>query len=64
MVEILPDFNRFEACLTDALAVDAYMSNHDGHIPDYVQEWSEKHLARVISTLKEIGSLREQISQL
>ncbi|WP_423824072.1 hypothetical protein V5738_08905 [Salinisphaera sp. SPP-AMP-43] len=63
LVKVLPDIERFEANLTDALAVDSYMSNGDGSIPSYVQKWSEQRLADVVTTLKELGSLREQLGQ-
>lgn len=63
LVAVLPDLARFETCLTDALAIDFYMKGHDGNTPGYVQNWSDKYLSQVIETLKEIGSLREQLSK-
>lgn len=63
LANVLPDIERFEAHLTDALAVDSHMSNGDGSVPSYVQKWSEERLANVIATLKELGSLREQLAQ-
>ncbi|HET7313025.1 MAG TPA: hypothetical protein VFJ08_01600 [Salinisphaera sp.] len=63
LAEVLPDIERFEAYLTDALAVDSYMGNGDGSVPSYVHKWPEERLANVIATLKEIGSLREQLGQ-
>lgn len=63
LVDVLPDIERFEAHLTDALAVDSYMHNGDGSVPAYVHKWSEERLAGVIATLKELGSLREQLGQ-
>ena len=63
LVKVLPDIERFEANLTDALAVDSYMSNGDGSIPSYVEKWSEQRLSDVVATLKELGSLREQLGQ-
>lgn len=61
LVEVLPDIERFEAHLTDAIAVDSYMKNGDGSIPDYVRQWSQERIAAVVATLNEIGSLREQL---
>lgn len=63
LAAVLPDLERFDVCLTDALAIDFYMRDHDGKIPGYVQNWSSKYLSHVIETLKEIGSLREQLSE-
>lgn len=63
LAEVLPDIRRFEAHLTDALAVDSYMSHGDGGIPSYARKWSENRLTNVVATLKELGSLREQLSQ-
>lgn len=63
LAEVLPDIDRFEKYLTDALAVDSYMTNGDGSVPSYVQKWPEERLSGVIATLKEIGSLREQLGQ-
>lgn len=63
LASVLPDIERFEARLTDALAVDSHMSNGDGSVPSYVQKWSEERLANVVATLKELGSLREQLAQ-
>lgn len=63
LAEVLPDIDRFEAHLTDALAVDSHMSNGDGNLPSYVQQWSEERIANVVATLKEVGSLREQLGQ-
>ncbi|MES1937171.1 hypothetical protein [Salinisphaera hydrothermalis] len=63
LASVLPDIERFEAHLTDALAVDSHMSNGDGSVPSYVQKWSEERLAHVVATLKELGSLREQLGQ-
>jgi hypothetical protein len=60
---VLPDIDRFEKYLTDALAVDTHMKNGDGSIPSYVRKWPEARVAGVIATLKEIGSLREQLGQ-
>lgn len=63
LVEVLPDIERFEAHLTDAIAVDSYMKNGDGSVPEYVQKWPQERIAAVIATLNEIGSLREQLMQ-
>lgn len=63
LVEVLPDIERFEAHLTDAIAVDSHMKNGDGSVPDYVQKWPQERIAAVIATLNEIGSLREQLMQ-
>lgn len=63
LAAVLPDIERFEAHLTDALAVDSHMSNGDGSVPSYVQKWPEERLANVIATLKELGSLRDQLGQ-
>ena len=63
LAAVLPDIERFEAHLTDALAVDSHMRNGDGSVPSYVRKWPEARLANVIATLKELGSLREQLSQ-
>lgn len=61
LARVLPDIERFEASLTDALAVDSHLKNGDGSVPEYVKQWPEERLADVIITLKEIGSLREQL---
>ncbi|RJS95211.1 hypothetical protein [Salinisphaera sp. Q1T1-3] len=61
LAKVLPDIERFEANLTDALAVDSHMKQGDGAVPDFVRQWSEERLADVIVTLKELGSLREQL---
>lgn len=63
LVEVLPDIERFEAHLTDAIAVDSHMKNGDGSVPEYVQKWPQERIAAVIATLNEIGSLREQLMQ-
>lgn len=63
LAAVLPDIERFEAHLTDALAVDSHMSHGDGSVPSYVQKWPEERLANVVATLKELGSLREQLTQ-
>lgn len=63
LADVLPDIERFETHLTDALAVDSYLRNGDGSIPSYAQKWPEERLANVIATLKEIGSLREQLAE-
>lgn len=61
--EVLPDMARFEAHLTDALAVDSHMKNGDGSIPGYARQWSQERIAAVIATLNELGSLREQLTE-
>ncbi len=63
LAAVLPDMERFETHLTDALAVDSHMSNGDGSVPSYARKWPEERLANVIATLKELGSLREQLGQ-
>lgn len=60
---VLPDIARFEAHLTDALAVESHMNHGDGAVPDFVQRWPEERLADVIATLKELGSIREQLTR-
>ena len=37
------------------------MKNGDGMVPDFVTKWPEDRLAEVITTLKELGSIREQL---
>jgi hypothetical protein len=64
LVEVLPDIDRFERCLTDALAVDIDMKQSSGAIPDYIGQWSKGYTEAVIRTLKEISSLRQQASEL
>lgn len=63
LAEVLPDIERFEQHLTDALAVDSYMKNGDGSIPGYAQQWPQERIAAVVATLNEIGSLREQLGE-
>lgn len=62
LAEVLPDLDRFERHLPDALAVDADMKAGDGSIPDYVAQWPQPRIEAVVATLKELGSLREQAS--
>ncbi|ROO24396.1 hypothetical protein [Salinisphaera japonica] len=61
LAKVLPDIVRFEANLTDALAVESHMKQGDGVVPDFVTQWPEDRLAEVITTLKELGSIREQL---
>ena len=61
LAKVLPDIVRFEANLTDALAVESHMKHGDGVVPEFVTKWSEERLAEVITTLKELGSIREQL---
>ena len=63
LVEVLPDIARFEQHLPDALAVDKAMCEGDGSIPDYVRAWPQPRIEAVVTTLKEIGSLREQAGE-
>lgn len=63
LAEVLPDIERFETHLPDALAVDKQMREGDGSIPDYVSTWPQARVAAVVATLKELGSLREQAGE-
>lgn len=58
--EILPDVERFERHRDDALAIDAAMSGNEGTVPEYVNEWPHDRIEGVVTTLKELGSLREE----
>ena len=63
LAQVLPDIERFERHLPDALAVDRDMQASEGAVPDYVREWPQARIDAVVRTLKEVGSLREQTSE-
>lgn len=63
LARVLPDFERFERHLADALKLDEQMHREGGAIPAYVREWSQARIEAVVATLKEVGSLREQTSE-
>tara|TARA_B100002049_G_scaffold231018_1_gene208439 strand:- start:418 stop:705 length:288 start_codon:yes stop_codon:yes gene_type:complete len=63
LAQVLPDIERFERHLADALAVDRDMQASEGAVPDYVREWPQARIDAVVRTLKEVGSLREQTSE-
>jgi hypothetical protein len=63
LANVLPDIERFERHLADALQVDRDMKAGDGSIPPYVSDWSQERINAVVATLKEVGSLREQAGE-
>ncbi|MES1949083.1 hypothetical protein C84B14_17128 [Salinisphaera sp. C84B14] len=63
LAQVLPDIERFEQHLPDALAVDRDMKASGGAVPDYVRQWPQARIDAVVRTLKEVGSLREQASE-
>lgn len=60
LAEILPDLARFERHRADALALDTEMSENNGAIPDYINDWPAERIEAVVATLKELGSLRAE----
>jgi len=63
LARVLPDIERFERHLPDALAIDTEMKQGDGSIPARVRDWPQEHIVGVVATLKELGSLREQAGE-
>lgn len=57
---ILPDLERFECSLSDAVQVNRDMRASDGVPPAYTDEWSEQRRYHCVLTMQEIGLLKMQ----
>ena len=58
IARLVPNFDRFERRLPDALMVNQEMRTNGGQIPDVVAHWSESRLYEVVVTLSEVGVLK------
>lgn len=59
LAEVLPDIERFERNLSLALATDAYMTEHNGYVPDSFLSLDDNRRREVAETLHEVGMLHK-----
>ena len=63
LAQVLPDINRFERCLPDALTLSQYMTDNSGDMPAYVTRWPNSYLNDVAATLKELAGIEKQAAK-
>lgn len=55
---ILPDLERFETYLSDAIECNRAMRANGGRPPAYTDDWTDEHRYRVVLTMQECGVLK------
>lgn len=64
LVKVLPDIERFERCLDDALRVSRQMDENEGRVPDCMKSWTGPYVRDIAATVGELGEIYASAAEL